>query len=1215
MDNLKGTKLLPSMRRLQTASGQELTIKGILRAPMRLGNQIIMADLSVVKGVTQDCIIGNDIMCEAGVTIDMKRKKILFPKKNAPPREWVGTLKKRTLIPPLSTKIVKINIKGNPQEKNENAVCCLLERSKTGEEFEMYPNVIRLNGNERTIIGNPTTETVVLTRGLEVCTVTPVDPKELKVQEYKKPGRVSEVRESQNDVIQEIDFSRVPKEKKVEYRRLFNSFKGIFSRNELDVGRANVLQQTITLKDPAKISYTPQYRLPHHLKIIAEQYIDTLLKAGIIQESRSPFSSPLMLVRKACKLDPSNPLKNYRVVLDYRRLNENTVPDSYPMRHLSELIDSVSQSKIWTVLDISQGYFNQILDPKSRKYSAFGLPSKGHFEFTRSPQGMRNSGAAFQRLLDYITQGIKGVSVYIDDIIIASNSHDDHIRTLKILFQRIAKYNLKLKPSKIQLAATSINYLGFDISQSSGIRAGAAKTKAIVDWKIPTNVKEIKQFLGLCSFFRRTIKDFSMLASPLTKLTRKGAYSEGPLTPEAVEAFHLLKGKLMSRPCLSPVDFEKQFIVTVDASTKGLGAILSQVGKDGVERPNAYASRVLKDSESKYSPHHLESLGMLWACKHFKPYLVGKEFVIRTDHKPLVALNRVQGQALERVRAEMEEFLPYKVQYLKGEKMPADGLSRLGECCDVSSFISWPQVFSAQRMDAGAKALVCWLKFKQRPQNPKLNDLLKECEGRIKLVRGVVCAKSGLPFVPSALRPSLLRLAHDSVLSGHFGPRKTFERLQQDWFWPSMESDCKTHCDNCIICSRNRITMEHRNPLRPLPQVSRFNERIHIDLMGPLPAVAGNKYILVMVDAFSALISLAPIPDKTAESVSIALLTNWIQLHGVPKTMNSDQGKEFVNDLFKKLCTDLKIDHKLSSVMHPQSNGRAERQVRQVIVFLRKYLDSQRNDNDWERLLPALQFAYNSGTHSTKGYSPFMIAFNRRPNLPSSLLVSPTTSYSESDFQQRLKLLAKITQDVIRHDELSFGTNKRLFDRKVRACKIEVNDIVYVNRPKTGQQFQKFQDLKMGPFVVMAVLEHEVKVMELTTGKVKNFHKNRITLGTLNEQFIGLQDQTFQYGYPGRPGPRPPKRRWADPFLDPFNEDNDSQPPPVAPPRLPAPPSHAPPVPPRATPPPPPPLPPRSPGNPSPQAESRHTRAAGPAPEYPHVMDRPIEFLRRHSNS
>ena len=235
------------------------------------------------------------------------------------------------------------------------------------------------------------------------------------------------------------------------------------------------------------------------------------------------------------------------------------------MRHLNELIDNMSSKKIWTVFDLSQGYFNQILDPVSRKYSAFGLPSKGHFEFTRSPQGMRNSGASFQRLLDYVTRGLKGVAVYIDDIILASDSHDEHIEAMNQLFQRLRKYKLKLKLSKMQLAAPSINYLGYNISHKFGIRAGAVKTEAIANWKIPTSVKEIKQFLGLCSFFRKTIPNFSTIANPLTKLTRKGAYDKGPLSEEAKRAFGLLKRNLMERPCLQPVNFNQRFLVTVDA--------------------------------------------------------------------------------------------------------------------------------------------------------------------------------------------------------------------------------------------------------------------------------------------------------------------------------------------------------------------------------------------------------------------------------------------------------------------------------------------------------------------------------------------------------------------------------------------------------------------------------------------------------------------------
>ena len=256
---------------------------------------------------------------------------------------------------------------------------------------------------------------------------------------------------------------RIPLIFRKSYEKLLTDFADVFSKSETDLGKATVVKQRVTLKDPDKITTIPPYRMAPHLKAVADEYIDKMLAAKIICKSDSPFSSPLMLVRKATKIDPNNPLKGYRVVLDYRKVNQNTVPDSYPMRHLQEMIDSISNAKVWTVLDLANGYFNQVLEPESCRISAFSLPGSGHYEFCRTPQGMRNSCASFQSLLDYVTRGLPNVAVYIDDIIISSQNHEEHQRHLRELLARLRRYNLKIKLEKVQLATNEINYLGYNL--------------------------------------------------------------------------------------------------------------------------------------------------------------------------------------------------------------------------------------------------------------------------------------------------------------------------------------------------------------------------------------------------------------------------------------------------------------------------------------------------------------------------------------------------------------------------------------------------------------------------------------------------------------------------------------------------------------------------------------------------------------------------------
>jgi hypothetical protein len=341
------------------------------------------------------------------------------------------------------------------------------------------------------------------------------------------------------------------------------------------------------------------YRLPHHLLPIAHKYVDQLLSSDVIRLSKSPFSSPLMLVKKPGLKDSNKPIEDqFRVVHDYRKLNSLLIKDSYPMRNLFELIDEVGQGQIFLIID----------------FTAFGVPGKGHFEYNRSAQGLCNSPASFQRFLDFITTGLPGVFFYLDDVVIVRKTYQQPQGQLRQLLSRFRKYGLKCCSSKLQLAAEEVNYLGYNISKKNGIRPGALKTESIINWRAPTDVTQIRQFLGLCSFFQRTVESFAQTAGPLTKLTRKdSAWKGGPLPEDAQKAFEQLQNKLSSRPCLTPVDFDREFLITVDSISIRVGAILSQFNNKRIEHPCAYASQVLTQAETKCVCKRIFFFGyMLW---------------------------------------------------------------------------------------------------------------------------------------------------------------------------------------------------------------------------------------------------------------------------------------------------------------------------------------------------------------------------------------------------------------------------------------------------------------------------------------------------------------------------------------------------------------------------------------------------------------------------
>jgi hypothetical protein len=1072
---------------------------------MEIGGRCLKQEFIVVSGLKTKCILGIDFIAQQGMIINAKEQIVSWKEPASKP-----TLRatKDMQIAPRTGRRLRLRAEGMCESEEPTQDWLMFPRNNHVEDALVQ--IDQVDRETWVLIENTSDYPITLSKDEIVGELEAID----EICPLSKLENVSESANSKN-ILHKVEMAGVPSEHRPKYEQLLKEFSSVLAKSTYDVGHTNLIKHDIILKDPEKIACTPPYRTPEHLRAVAEEYIENLAKAGIIRRSVSPFSSPLMLVRKG-DAKPDKPLiEQYRVVHDYRRLNDNTVKDSYPMRNLYELLDSVAQAKVWSVIDLSSGFWNQSLTERAKPYTAFGLPGQGHWEYTRSAQGLTNSPAAFQRLLDHILADISGVFVYIDDVIICSQTHEEHLRILRSVLSRFRKYNLKVKPSKLQLATAEVNYLGYNLSKDKGIRAGEAKIEAVKRWPIPSTITEIKQFLGLCSFFRRTINRFAEIAQPLTRLTRKDSgWTSGELGSEAKDAFLHLKRDLCSRPCLRPVSFDREFTLTTDASKIGLGAVLSQTGDDGEEHPCAYASRVLSPTEQNWAPTNLEYLAMLWGCKHFKPYLVGRHFTIRTDHKPLVSLNRVQGSVLERMRAELQEFQPFTVKYLKGERMPADGLSRtveeevheILESRQLPGAFTPDQVYYLQKQDKHIKALVVAVKFKQEPRDSKLLEFVRPLIPITEIKRGIAFIRHNgklLALAPFNIRPILLYHCHDSPMAGHRAFNTTLGKLQEKWFWPEMAADVEHHCKACKTClAVNRPPHNRPGPMGRFKPAMFFNDRVHADLLGWLPNDQGNRYLLVMQDAFSKWTELVPLENKTADHTASQILEHWIHRHGCMETLVSDQGKEFANQVMAELCARLHIAHQTTSAMHPQANGLVERTNRTILTYLRKYLEGT---NNWVELLPALQFSLNTTVHASSGQTPFLLVHGRAPRVPAELF-DPNLhpQYAEENISVQLRQQAAIQQKAWQAEEEAWSKQKKDFDKRSRTKSVRPGDVVYLNRPHSGGQFQKFQPLYFGPFKVVALHANSSVELMRENGKILRVHADRVKLASFAEQlFVG----------------------------------------------------------------------------------------------------------------
>lgn len=482
---------------------------------------------------------------------------------------------------------------------------------------------------------------------------------------------------------QHIRMDHLNSEERTELTKVLGKFQDVFHHGNEPLTFTSAIQHEINTRDELPV-YTKSYRYPFCHKEEVQRQIMKMLEQGIVRHSSSPWSSPVWVVPK--KLDASGQRK-WRLVIDYRKLNEKTLDDRYPIPNITDILDKLGKCQYFSTLDLASGFHQIELAKKDIHKTAFSVEG-GHYEFLRMPFGLKNAPATFQRVMDNILREHVGVIclVYMDDIIIYSTSLQEHLINISKVMETLRKHNLKIQIDKSEFLQKEVAFLGHIVTPE-GVKPNPDKIKVIQNWPLPKNETELKGFLGTMGYYRKFIKDFAKIAKPLTQQLRKG--EKITHSPEFVSAFNRCKNILTSSHVLQRPDLSKPFVLTTDASNYALGAVLSQ-GPIGKDKPIAFASRTLTKSEEKYSTIEKELLAIDWACRYFRPYLFGRKFTLYTDHKPLTyALNmKTSNDRLIRMKLRLEQF-DYEIQYRPGKQnVVADGLSRLHHEININPAIN-----------------------------------------------------------------------------------------------------------------------------------------------------------------------------------------------------------------------------------------------------------------------------------------------------------------------------------------------------------------------------------------------------------------------------------------------------------------------------------------------------------------------------------------------
>lgn len=524
-------------------------------------------------------------------------------------------------------------------------------------------------------------------------------------------------------------------EEQISIENICAKYSDIFFLLGDKLGITNLYEQSIQIKENVTPSYRKPYRLPKAQKMEIDRQIRQMLEDDIIEESQSEWSSPLLLVPK--KSDRSGE-KKWRLVIDYRKLNERIKDDKFPLPNIVDILDSLSGAVYFTHLDLSQSYYQLQLESSSRKYTAFTTDKQ--YQMKRLPMGLKTSPSAFSRLMTVAMSGLNydKCLVYLDDLVCFGRNLDIHNKNLMDIFERLRKVNLKVNPEKCQFLKKELLYLGHVVS-AKGVLPDPEKTRVLQEYPTPKNPDDVKRFVAFANYYRKFIPHFAEITIPLNKLCRKGIIYDW--SNECDESFKKLKQSLIRPPILQYPDFSKdnEFILRTDASGMAIGSMLCNKN----DLPIAYASRSLNKAEINYPTIEKELLAIVWSVKYFRPYLFGKKFTIMTDHKPLVYLFGMNNPSsrLLKFRLIMEEY-DYNIEYVKGvNNVAADALSRIvitsEDLKDMNSKMVNVITRSMSRKEKEAKdnnSLVDNIATDTRTDHPKIVEILKKPKNCVELV-------------------------------------------------------------------------------------------------------------------------------------------------------------------------------------------------------------------------------------------------------------------------------------------------------------------------------------------------------------------------------------------------------------------------------------------------------------------------------------------------
>jgi hypothetical protein len=877
-------------------------------------------------------------------------------------------------------------------------------------------------------------------------------------------------------------------------------YSDVFSKKDSDeLPPHRPVDHKIELTGDGTLGYSPLYSMSTPELLALKKYLVDNLEKGFIEASQAPFSSPVLFAKKANG--------GLRFCIDYRKLNSLTKKDRYPIPLIDETLERIARAKIFTKVDIRQAFHRIRMDPASEELTTFRT-RYGAYKCKVLPFGLTNGPATFQRymndtLMEYLDDFC---TAYLDDILIYSDDPLEHHEHVRKVLQRLRDAGLQADLKKCEFGVTTTKYLGFIIG-TDGVQADPEKVSVVTAWKVPKNLRGTQSFLGFCNFYRRFIRNYSRIARPLVKLTRKN--HDFQWTRQCHEAFEELKSVLSSSAVMKHFQPHLPTRVETDASDGVIGGVMSQLHTDGEWYPVAFLSKTMLPAECNYEIHDKEMLAIVRSLAAWGVHLRGLERAvdIYTDHKALEYFLTTKKLTARQVRwAELLSEFNFVIQYRKGkDNIVADILSRRPEDVADQDQVKWdsrertflrqsqvsPEVLvdlgiTVQAKDLpedtpmvheyiledetpadkiGIMALDEELEFTSGELDERLRtanrlaasldavreEALTNPDSPFLLEEGLLLYQGKLvvPMVDH-LVTDLIREAHTTIQTAHAGMNKTIQMLSDRYYWPTLRADTSRFIRNCHPCRRNHVPRD-KTPglLHPLPVPDGAWQHCTMDFKDFNTGKQGFDMIWVIVDRLSKGAISVPCSKKTnARDLARMFITHFVRHHGFPESIVSDRGPQFVSEFWTEVCNLSGIKQKLSTAYQAPTDGQTEIMNQYIDQRLRFFVNY--DQDDWEDLMPLMDHAQLILPHASTGVSPFELTHARPARTtfdwktPAHAPGTPRESLAKQEVRQILKRVQEGVELVQGNMRESQDKMARDFNQHHREPDFDVGDYVWV---------------------------------------------------------------------------------------------------------------------------------------------------------------------------